>query len=115
MDTSGPRGRSLGSTPSATQKPTSPQAGDPSQRLPLPCRRNVPRSPKQHVVDLRALRVAVADQEPEPAGTLIEVPQQVTRPLRPPRPSRVSGDADQMHPPTLQLDHEQNVEPGQAD
>jgi hypothetical protein len=27
----------------------------------------------------------------------------------------VSGDADQMHPPTLQLDHEQNVEPGQAD
>ena len=46
----------------------------------------------------------------QPAGTLAEVHQKVTGLLGGPRPGGVRGDAQDVHPPGLDLHHEQDVQ-----
>ena len=53
------------------------------------------------------LGVAVPDQEPEGAGALAEVHQEVAGLLRRPRAVRVGGDAEQVHAAGAVLDDEQ--------
>ncbi len=61
------------------------------------------------------LRVPVADQEPERPDPLPQVLQQVTSLLRRPRPGRVRGDTQDVHPPAADLHHEQHIQPAQGD
>jgi hypothetical protein len=61
------------------------------------------------------LRIPVADQETEPVGPFVEVHQQVPGRLRDPRAGRVGDDAGQVDPAVIELDHEQDVQAGQAD
>ena len=46
----------------------------------------------------------------QPAGTFAEVHEQVTGLLGSPRPGRVSGDTQDVHPPGLDFHHEQDVQ-----
>jgi hypothetical protein len=62
-----------------------------------------------------ASEMAMPDQHAEPVGMLDEAHQQVSGHLGHPRAGGVSGDPGQVHPSTLQFDHEQDVRPGQAD
>jgi hypothetical protein len=61
------------------------------------------------------LRVAVANQKPQPVGVLVEVHEQVTGGLGDPLTGGMSGDADQVHPSPVEFDHKQDVQPGQPD
>jgi hypothetical protein len=61
------------------------------------------------------LGVPVADEEPQPVGLLIKVHQQITRRLGNPRAGRMRGDAGQVDPTVIKLDHEQHVQAGQPD
>ena len=61
------------------------------------------------------LAVAIADQEPELGGALVEVHQQIPGRLGHPGAGRVGGDAGQVHPAVLEFDDEQDVQPGQPD
>ena len=62
------------------------------------------------VEDSRELAVAVADEEPELAGAFAEVHEQVAGLLGSPRPGRVGGDAQDVHPAGLDLHHEEHVQ-----
>jgi hypothetical protein len=55
------------------------------------------------------LGVAVPDQEPEGAGPITEVHEEVTSPLGGPRAVRVCCHAEDMHPPGSDLHDEQDV------
>jgi hypothetical protein len=61
------------------------------------------------------LAVAIADEEPELAGTLVEVHQQVPGSLGHPRPGGMGGDTGQVDPTVLQFDHKRYIQPGQPD
>jgi hypothetical protein len=61
------------------------------------------------------LAVAVTNQASEPMHPSVQVHQEVAGLLGDPRPGWVGGDPGQMDPPPLHLDHEQNVQAGQAD
>ena len=63
----------------------------------------------------RELRVPIPDQEPERAGPLPHVEDQVTGLLGGPLPRRVRGDAEQAHPTGHHLHHEQHIDPAQRD
>ena len=71
----------------------------------------------EHSVEGSAeLSVAVADEEPEPGGVLVQVDEQVAGGLGDPGASRVGGgDAGQVDPAVLQFNEEQDVQAGQAD
>src|SRR3954466_10951637 len=58
------------------------------------------------------LAVAIADEEPELAGTLVEVHQQVPGSLGHPRPGGMGGDTGQVDPTVLQFDHKRYIQPG---
>jgi hypothetical protein len=63
-----------------------------------------------HVVERPAeLGVPVADQEFERGGLVVEDGDQVAGLLGNPPPSRVSGDADQVHPSASEFDDEQHI------
>jgi len=57
----------------------------------------------------------VADQEPEPVGSIAEIHQQVAGLLRNPGPGRVGGDSHDVHAATAVLDHHEDVEAAQED
>jgi hypothetical protein len=57
---------------------------------------------------------APANQKPDPVGMLIEVQQQIPGRLGHPRTGRMGGDPGQVHPPPVELDHEQYVQPSPA-
>jgi hypothetical protein len=57
------------------------------------------------------LGVPVADQELERGGLVAEDGDEGAGLLGDPPPSRVSGDAGQVHPPTAELDDEQHLHP----
>ena len=61
------------------------------------------------------LGVAVADQEPEPVGAVVEVHEQVAGLLGDPGAGRVGGDPGDVHAATVVLDDDENVEPAQED
>ena len=61
------------------------------------------------------LGVAVTDQIPEPVHPFVKVHQKVAGLLGNPRPGRMGGDPGQIDPPPLNLDDEQDVQPGQSD
>src|SRR5664280_2241127 len=63
----------------------------------------------EHVIEgLSELGVPVADQEPEPAGTILEVDQEVACLLGHPRPGGLGGNPGQVYPPGLDLYHEEH-------
>ena len=65
----------------------------------------------EHVVEgRRELAVAVAYQEPEPAGTVAEIHEQVAGLLGGPGAGGVGGDAQDVHAPGADLHHEQDVQ-----
>ena len=53
---------------------------------------------------------SVADQEPELAGALTEVHQQVAGLLGDPGPGGVGGDPGEVHAAAAVLDHDQDIE-----
>ena len=57
----------------------------------------------------------VADQEPEPGGSIAEIDQQVAGLLRNPGPGRVGCDSHDVHAATAVLDHHEDVEAAQED
>ena len=61
------------------------------------------------------LAVPVADQEPEPVGSVAEVHEQVAGLLGDPGPGGVGGDPGEVHAATAVLDHDENVEAAQED
>ena len=65
----------------------------------------------EHLIEHRGeLAVAVADQDPELAGTFAEIYQEVASLLDGPRTGGVRGDAQDMHPPGGDLHHEEHVQ-----
>ena len=48
-------------------------------------------------------------------GVFVKVHEQITGRLGHPRAGRVSGDADQVDPTVIEFNHEEYVQPGQAD
>jgi hypothetical protein len=67
--------------------------------------------PGEDIVEGRGeLAVPVADQEPEPAGAVVEIDQQVAGLLGGPGPDRVRGDAEDVHGPGLELQREQHIQ-----
>jgi hypothetical protein len=63
----------------------------------------------------RELAVPVADQEPEPVGSIAEIHQQVACLLGHPGPGGVGGYPADMHPAAVVLDNNENVEAAQED
>ena len=64
----------------------------------------------EHGVERRSeLRVAIADQEPEPGGPLAQIHDQVARLLRDPRPARMTGNPEDVDAPGLDFDHEEDI------
>src|SRR4051794_38782076 len=61
------------------------------------------------------LVVAIADQESEAPVEVVEVHEQVARPLGQPRSGRVRGDAQDVYPAAGVFDDEERVEPVQGD
>jgi hypothetical protein len=61
------------------------------------------------------LCVPVTDQEPELAGTVAEVHQQVAGLLSDPGPGRVGGGPGDVHVAAAVLDHHKNIEAAQED
>jgi hypothetical protein len=67
--------------------------------------------PAEHLVEHGGeFAVAVADQEFEPGSPLTEIHEKVARLLGGPRTGWVSGDAENVHPPGVDLHHEQDVQ-----
>jgi hypothetical protein len=60
-------------------------------------------------------RVSIADEEPELSNLLAQVHQQVTGGLRGPGGGRMGGHTQDVDPSGMDLHHEQDVEPAQAD
>src|SRR5213595_658465 len=70
---------------------------------------------EHRIEDGGELRVAVAQQEPEPGGATVEVHEQVTCLLGDPGAGRVDGNAGDVHLPGGDLDEEQYIDPFEED
>jgi len=75
----------------------------------VPCVSRSAVSGKDLIERRSELAVAVADQEPEGAGAITEVYEQVAGLLGGPGPGRVRGDVQDVDGPGLDLHHEQDV------
>jgi len=63
----------------------------------------------------RELGIAVADQEAESPGVVVEIHQQVPGGLGNPGTGGVGGDPGQVHPPVVKFDDEEHVQSGESD